>query len=102
QSTAMEWMQMAMIRCDAQLGEWRAEDGFDGHMVMQVHDELVFDFPQSRREVRAGGKAKVAYGNLKRIRRIQQLMEQGGEDIGVPTPVSCEYHALSWAEGVSL
>jgi DNA polymerase I-like protein with 3'-5' exonuclease and polymerase domains len=104
QSTAMEWMQMAMIRCDAQLGEWREDpgDGFDGHMVMQVHDELVFDFPQSRREVSVGGKARVVYGNLKRIRRIQQLMEQGGEDIGVPTPVSCEYHALSWAEGVSL
>jgi DNA polymerase I-like protein with 3'-5' exonuclease and polymerase domains len=102
QSTAMEWMQMAMIRCDAQLGEWRAEDGFDGHVVMQVHDELVFDFPQSKRGISVGGKTKVVYGNLKRIRRIQQLMEQGGEDIGVPTPTSCEYHALSWAEGVSL
>lgn len=104
QSTAMEWMQTAMTRCDAQLEEWRADaaDGFDGHLILQVHDELVFDFPQSKREVRVGGKAKVLYGNLKRVRRIQQLMEQGGEDIGVPTPTSCEYHAVSWAEGVSL
>jgi DNA polymerase I-like protein with 3'-5' exonuclease and polymerase domains len=103
QSTAMEWMQMAMIRCDEQLGRWRRDDGFDGYMVMQVHDELVFDFPQSIRTVRApGGKLRTEYGNLGRIKTIQRLMEQGGEDIGVPTPVSCECHAETWAEGVSL
>jgi len=27
-------------------------------------------------------------------------MEQGGEDLGVPTPVDVEYHAVSWGEGV--
>jgi DNA polymerase I-like protein with 3'-5' exonuclease and polymerase domains len=102
QSTAMEWMQQAMIRCDAKLEEWR-KDGFDGHMILQVHDELVFDFPQDR-SVGKGpdGKEVVTYGNLWRVREIQRLMEQGGGDIGVPTPVSCEYHAVSWAEGISL
>lgn len=84
QGTAMWWMSAAMIRCHEYLEELP-----DHHMVMQVHDELVFDFPK--------GKKK----NLSKIRRIQKLMEKGGEDIGLPTPVSCEYHEETWSKGVS-
>ncbi len=57
-------------------------------MVMQVHDELVFDFPVG--------------DNKKHLRKIKQLMEQGDDDIGVPTPVSCEAHAENWSQGESL
>jgi hypothetical protein len=29
-------------------------------------------------------------------------MEKGGEDIGIPTPVSVEWHDVSWAKGVAI
>jgi DNA polymerase I-like protein with 3'-5' exonuclease and polymerase domains len=97
QSTAMEWTQSAMIRCDEQLAAWRQDEGLDAHMILQGHDELVFDFP------RAGDPVKdPARSNLRWIRTIRSLMELGGDDIGVPTPVGVEYHSSTWAEGVTL
>jgi DNA polymerase I-like protein with 3'-5' exonuclease and polymerase domains len=83
----MWWMMKAMIRCHQQLEEWRST-GFDGYMILQVHDELVFDFP--------------AGNNLPKIRKLKRLMEQGGDDIGIPTPVSCERCVDNWSEGVSV
>ncbi len=80
QGTACWWMGKAMVRCQNYL------DTLDGYkMVMQVHDELVFDFPVG--------------DNKKHLHKIKKLMEQGGEDIGVPTPVSCESHPNNWSEG---
>jgi DNA polymerase I-like protein with 3'-5' exonuclease and polymerase domains len=65
------------------------------YMVMQVHDELVFDFPK--------GTGKEPWQtNLPLIKTIKGLMEQGGTDIGIPTPVSCEYHPVSWDVGLTI
>ena len=58
-------------------------------MVMQVHDELVFDFPKSVRK---------SNSNINLITTIQKLMEQGGDDLGIPTPVSIEYHPSNWSK----
>lgn len=96
QGTAMWWTMKAMIRTDEKLTEWQGK-GFDGFLVLQVHDECVFDFPKA-----AHPKKDPKRSNLWRIRVIQKLMEKGGEDIGIPTPVGCEYHENNWAEGVSL
>jgi hypothetical protein len=105
QGSACWWMQQAMIRCHARLCGWNTR-GFDGHIALQVHDELVFDFPQGgdpRKDLEkeSSGKAYFRTSNLWRVRELQKLMEQGGRDIGVPTPTSCEYHVESWAEGVT-
>lgn len=89
--TAMWWMRKAMIRCQAQLLRWRQEEDFDGRMVLQVHDELVFEFPH-----------RAALGNLWRVRVLQKLMEQGGDDIGIPTPVGIEYNPQHWAIGLAV
>lgn len=95
QSTAMWWMGKAMIRCQTKLDEWQRLERFDGYMNMQVHDELVFDFPQ--------GKGKEPWKtNLNKIMRIRQEMEKGGDDIGIPTPCSVEYHPQTWSEGMTL
>lgn len=100
QGTACWWMGKAMVRCQTQLDEWNKQLLTPQYfIVMQVHDELVFDFPR-RRQVMPNGP--VVYGNLGRIRRMRQLMEQGGDDLGVPTPCSIEYHPDNWSEGVSL
>lgn len=88
QGTAGWWTVKAMNRCHAKLREWKENTGFDGFMCLPVHDELMFDFPKNKNG-----------SNSWRARVLQKLMEQGGDDIGVPTPVTVEYHANNWAEG---
>jgi DNA polymerase I len=44
QGTAADIIKIAMIRLHAQLAERFA----DAHMVLQVHDELVFDVPRAQ------------------------------------------------------
>lgn len=106
QSTAMQWTNTAMIRTGDRLREWRRE-GFDAWLVMQGHDELVFAMPRdpdvlAHREAEKNGIPAPEGSNLWRARVLQRLMEQGGDDIGVPTPVSVEYHSHNWKEGVSM
>lgn len=95
QGTAMWWMCQAMIRCQAQLDEWTEEEGYDGFITMQVHDELVFDLP-------AGSGDEPWRTNYDKIDRLAALMAKGGEGIGVPTPVGIEYHTTVWSEGKTL
>lgn len=102
QGTACWWMMKAMIRCHDQLSKWKREDGFSGFMCIQIHDELVFDFPKSKvdpiKEINTNEKKS----NLWRILKIKKLMEKGGDDIGIPIPVSCEYHPVCWSEGITI
>jgi hypothetical protein len=103
QGTAMWWTHRAMVKCQEQLEEWRRESRFDGRMVLQVHDELVFDFPKRGDPVaEMNGTALPKSSNLWRIRDLQKRMESCGDDIGVPTPVGVEYNRESWAEGTTL
>ncbi len=98
--TAMWWTMRAMVRVQEQLDEWRAGDGFDGHITLQVHDELVLDLPagsvpRNKSDARPGC-------NLWRVRVLQKLMERCGDDIGIPTPVGVEFHETNWSEGTTL
>lgn len=95
QGTAMWWMMKAMIRCQGYLEQVGEERGETYAMVMQVHDELVFDFPR-------GSGAKPWEFNLPIIQKVAALMEQGGDDIGVPTPVSVTYHSDTWDRGAGI
>ena len=85
QSTAMWCTMKAMTRCHAQLQEWQ-KNGLDARMVLQVHDEVIYDFP-------LGGK-----NNLPKAKKLKQLMEQSGDDFGVPLRVAMSYHPNNWAE----
>jgi len=87
QGTAMWWMSKAMIRCQEYLDKYNAAKRPYKHiyMIAQIHDELLFDFPvNANRDV---------------VLKLRQLMEQGGDDLGIPTPVNVEYHPACWAEG---
>ena len=95
QGTAMWWMCKSMVRVQEYLDYLNSVSSLGYFIVMQVHDELVFDFP-------AGKGSEPWKSNYPKIRKIQKLMEQSGDDIGVPTPVGCEYHSESWATGVTL
>lgn len=86
QSTAMWCTSKAMVRCDEYLKEVTQLTGKDHYVALQVHDEIVFDFPE-------GGKA-----NLGKVRRLQRLMEESGDDIGIPLKVAASYHPRNWNE----
>lgn len=81
QGTAMWAMIKSMIRCHNYLKKIGV-----GRIVMQVHDELVFELPK-------GGKK-----NLKLVNRLKKLMEESGNDIGIPLRVSKSCHPNNWAE----
>lgn len=91
--TAMQCTGKAMIRCDDQLEEWNSK-GYDGFINMQVHDEMVFDLPAIANPLKYPEKS-----NLGKVRALKKLMEMSGDDIGVPTPVSVEYHKETWDVG---
>lgn len=95
QGTAMWWMSKAMVRCQAYLDEYNADrkPEYHVHMIAQIHDELLFDFPVP--EV-------MEVDNLHVVQKLKSLMEQGGDDLGVPTPVNVEYHPRCWAEGITV
>ena len=94
QGTAMWWMMLAMIGCQEYLDEVNRKSSGDYKMIMQVHDELVFDFP-------AGTGVEPWKTNLPKVKQIQRIMEAGGDRLGLPTPVSRKYHATTWSEGIS-
>lgn len=90
QSTAMWCTRRAMVRCKEYLQQISQETGESYFINLQVHDEIVFDFP-------AGGKK-----NLPKVRKLQRLMEESGNDIGIPLKVAASYHPGNWAEAVSV
>lgn len=109
QGTAMWWMMKAMIRVEAFLQELNQvgsllfrkimgrhkterEQRIGYHIVLQVHDELVYKCPK--------GMGKEPWKtNRPVLTEIQRIMALGGDDIGVPLPVGCEYHPISWGQG---
>ncbi len=111
QGTAMLWTDVAMVRVEEQLEQWR-RGGFDGFITIQQHDEIVLDFPKVGDPVtdaaveKQHGKLPLIRtsksSNLWRIRIIQDLMEEGGRDLGLPTPTGVEFHPQHWGEGISL
>ena len=66
---------------------------------MQVHDELNFAMPKSDS---FPDPEHPELSNLWRILEIKKLMEQGGEDIGIPTPCGVDYHPENWSEGIGI
>lgn len=87
--TAMQTTNKAMIRVTEQIDEWNAE-GWDGYLTLQIHDELLFDFPRGDPT------------NVEKAMTLRALMESCGDCIGIPTPVSVEYHDTTWATGVAM
>ncbi len=80
QSTAMWCTMKAMICCEQYLKM------LPNHfIVLQVHDEIVFDLP-------AGGKK-----NLPIVNELKRLMELSGDDIGIPLRAAVAYHPGNWS-----
>ena len=83
-----------MMRAMIEIQKYFDENGLDDYyMVMNVHDEIVFDFPYKENN-----------GNLPIIRDIQAIMESIGNDLipKVKLTVGVDYHPNNWAEGIAL
>lgn len=84
QGTEGEIVKDAMVRVNGQLS------GMPNHnLIMQVHDELVFDMPAK--------EPKALRDNTLRI--LQNEMNQAGKRYGVVTKVNCELIKTSWDNG---
>lgn len=79
QSTAACQMKDSIIRC----GEYLRETGKDAHVIMTIHDELLFEIRQAH-----------AFKWL--IRGIIDIMEDNQGRISVPTPVDMNRIRESW------
>ncbi len=95
-----------MVRTSDYLKEYNKNKPVDQHglLVLYVHDELVMDFPKSEIDPTTVTPGTIGYRktNLPVISELNKLMAQGGDDIGIPTPVSCRYHPVNWSEGFSV
>jgi len=92
--TACWWMMKAMIRCDEYLQELNSAGSQKYYMPIQVHDELVFDFPKPAEPIEP--TETLDLNSL--VRRLTMLMRKGGKDIGIPTPVAVTTHPETWSE----
>ena len=79
-------LSLAMLR----VGDYLESLGPEYQIILQIHDELVYSFPKKRR------------GNIPKIRNIKRLMEQSGDDLGLPLPVSVDEVKTNWADGIAL
>lgn len=118
QGTAMWLTSRAMVRIQDFFDLINRGEKFEGRKwpggyyfaLPDIHDELVFDMPSGAGknpyrplsdEARSWRGEPWEY-NLPIARECGRLMAMCGEDIGVPTPTGCEYHATSWAEGIKV
>ena len=91
--TACDCKNVALVWCSDLCAKWRSE-GFDAHIALEVHDELLFDFP----------RGSDMQENQWRARELHALMVKSGEDLvpSIPTPISIEYHTETWGSGIAI
>ncbi len=84
------WIKMrAMIKCQEYLTFLKTRYNEDWYIIADIHDELLFDFPAS--------------SNYKpKLRKLKQLMESCGDDVGIKLKVGCDIHLEHWCDGVAL
>lgn len=92
QGTAGSVIGQAMVRC----ADYLARAGVNGHLIIQVHDELVFQFHDSVPVADPDNELDGLVFNLERE------MSSIGNEIDVPLAVSTELITDNWAEGQAL
>jgi DNA polymerase I-like protein with 3'-5' exonuclease and polymerase domains len=81
QGTEGDIVKNAMIECDKYLQD---NPKYQGHITLQVHDELVFEFEKDP--------------PLKVIKKLKSIMEKAGSDLGMITPVEASRVKRKWSE----
>jgi DNA polymerase I-like protein with 3'-5' exonuclease and polymerase domains len=85
--TAMWVTSVSMPRCHDYLRELTRQDPRGYYLALQVHDEMVFDFPHEPDRA-----------NLSKVMKLKRLMELVGQHIGVPIQASVTYNPVCWGE----
>ena len=81
-------MMRAMVKVQAYLDTLNRRKGSKGyHIIANVHDEIVLDFPQ-----------KKGRGNLPIVNRVRKLLESIGPDVGVVLTCGADCHPNNWSE----
>lgn len=62
-------------------------------MIVQIHDELLFEIDTRKRS---------RNDTIRLIRSIMTVMEEAGQALGIPTPVSATIHRDNWGTGISI
>lgn len=97
QGSACWVVRRMMVECQKQLDQWNEEEDRRGDdryfLIMNVHDELVFDFPTLPNK-----------GNLPKVMRLKEIMDSIGGDLipAIPLPVGVAYHSTNWAESETI
>ena len=86
QGTACWIIMRAMIKVQAYLNQLNRKIP-NYFMIMQIHDELLLDFPQKKDK-----------GNLPKVKRVQKLMESIGDSVRVPLTCGIDFHKSNWSE----
>ncbi len=81
QSTAACMMKDSIVRCDRFL----KSTGLDAHVLMTIHDELIFEFKKEDAKKWA-------------LRGICEIMEDTEGRISIPTPVEMKRYSNSWSK----
>jgi DNA polymerase I-like protein with 3'-5' exonuclease and polymerase domains len=81
QGTAADFVKRRMIACDR---HFRRKQ-LDAHLVLQVHDELIFEVRKNQ-----------ATGML--LRSIKRIMEDHEGNVGIDLPVEISLIRKSWAK----
>lgn len=93
--TAMWIATQAVVYCGEQCRQWSKDEGRDYFITLQVHDEIVFDFPTCE-------GAEPWKANWPKIKILKGIMEQCGRNVNVPTPVAVSYVGNNLAEKQSV
>lgn len=90
QGTACWVLRRGMVLVANYLQELSRDTGERYSLILNVHDELLLDFPYRAHK-----------GNLPKVRKVRLLLESVGRDLvpAIPLPFGVEYHPRSWAEG---
>lgn len=94
QGTACWVLMRAMIKVQELLDIWNEDfDEPQYKMIMNIHDEIVLDFPKPT------GKRDT---NKPKVKAVRRAMESVGEDIGVVLTCGLDRHPDNWSKGLAL
>lgn len=85
QGTACWIMMRAMVKVQ----EYLDRVGPEYKIIMNVHDEIVLDFPYKKNK-----------GNSPIIRKVRRIMEERGDCVGVKLTSGVDYHPNNWSVSV--
>lgn len=95
--TAGWWMNRAMAKVDRLVEAWRADEGYDGHLIATVHDEIVAELPllQVVERVISGGQTGADQAGLRAGKRCHRTtggwVGNGYKTLAGPDPSLRDY-----------